>query len=168
MNDKTAEKRSKIPCWDQKRSLQGSFTLEAAVIVPLAMVMMVGVIFLAFWVHDAASMTAVNDYAVLSCASQTDLQPGGVSQKTVDLLSSRLIAAKDISSSLQGSDAEGKAVSSANITLPLAMLRTLLGEESQHLYEEVEISNLNGRKKLLLYKSICDGAEHLIGGMTDS
>lgn len=156
----------------KKRSLRGgrniafsgSFTLEAAVIVPLVMVIMVAAVFLTFYVHDIVTMTAVSDYALLENAGNIRKNEQEITTGMTQLLSDRMIAATDISSSVSGSDNKAYATASAHINLPTAMLKNMLGEETENLNKEIDISNLSGRKTLLLYKAIIEGASEISGG----
>lgn len=146
------------------RAFSGSFTLEAAVIVPLVMVIMVAAVFLTFYVHDIVTMTAVSDYALLENAGNIRKNEQEITTGMTQLLSERMIAATDISSSVSGSDNKAYASASAHINLPTAMLKTVLGEETENLNKEIDISNLSGRKTLLLYKAIIEGASEISGG----
>lgn len=145
-------------------AFSGSFTLEAAVIVPLVMVIMVAAVFLTFYVHDIVTMTAVSDYALLENAGNIRKNEQEITTGMTQLLSDRMIAATDISSSVSGSDNKAYATASAHINLPTAMLKTMLGEETENLNKEIDISNLSGRKTLLLYKAIIEGASEISGG----
>ena len=49
-------------------TIKGSFTLEAAVVVPITMAVMVAVVFLSFLAYDKVTMTAVCDYALMETA----------------------------------------------------------------------------------------------------
>lgn len=146
------------------RAFSGSFTLEAAVIVPLVMVIMVAAVFLTFYVHDIVTMTAVSDYALLENAGNIRKNEQEITTGMTQLLSERMIAATDISSSVSGSDNKAYASASAHINLPTAMLKAMLGEETENLNKEIDISNLSGRKTLLLYKAIIEGASEISGG----
>ena len=157
--------RKKRSLWGERNiTFSGSFTLEAAVIVPLVMVIMVAAVFLTFYVHDIVTMTAVSDYALLENAGNIRKNEQEITTGMTQLLSDRMIAATDISSSVSGSDNKAYATASAHINLPTAMLKTMLGEETGNLNEKIDISNLSGRKTLLLYKAIIEGASEISGG----
>lgn len=157
--------RKKKSQWGGRNiAFSGSFTLEAAVIVPLVMVIMVAAVFLTFYVHDIVTMTAVSDYALLENAGNIRKNEQEITTGMTQLLSDRMIAATDISSSVSGSDNKAYATASAHINLPTAMLKTMLGEETENLNKEIDISNLSGRKTLLLYKAIIEGASEISGG----
>lgn len=157
--------RKKKSQWGGRNiAFSGSFTLEAAVIVPLVMVIMVAAVFLTFYVHDIVTMTAVSDYALLKNAGNIRKNEQEITTGMTQLLSDRMIAATDISSSVSGSDNKAYATASAHINLPTAMLKTMLGEETENLNKEIDISNLSGRKTLLLYKAIIEGASEISGG----
>ena len=142
--------------------LQASFTIEAAVVVPLAMIMMATVIFAAFYVHNAATIAAVTDYAVLEQAAGMNGSQNVLCQGVKELLAGRLIGETAVSVSISGGEENGTAYTSASFQIPLAMIRELMGNTGEKLSFQTEVSNLNGRKKLLLYKSICDGVSELL------
>lgn len=157
--------RKKKSQWGGRNiAFSGSFTLEAAVIVPLVMVIMVAAVFLTFYVHDIVTMTAVSDYALLENAGNIKKNEQEITTGMTQLLSDRMIAATDISSSVSGSDNKAYATASAHINLPTAMLKNMLGEETENLNKEIDISNLSGRKTLLFYKAIIEGASEISGG----
>ena len=142
--------------------LNASFTIEAAVVVPLAMIMIVTVIFTAIYAHNAATIAAVTDFSVLEQAAGADESRNAVSLGTQELLAKRLIGETNVSVSISGGEQERSAYASASFQIPLAMINDLTGNRMETLSFQTDLSNLNGRKKLLLYKSICDGAEELL------
>ena len=108
--------RKKKSQWGGRNiAFSGSFTLEAAVIVPLVMVIMVAAVFLTFYVHDIVTMTAVSDYALLENAGNIKKNEQEITTGMTQLLSDRMIAATDISSSVSGSDNKAYATASAHI-----------------------------------------------------
>ena len=140
--------------------LKGSMTIEAAVVVPIAMVIMVSIIFLAYYVHDQAVMSAAADYAVMENAGKENA--GNTAQLINGILSGKLYSVSGISVSASGSKGSIKAQSSASFYMPLSMVRQMLGMDTKNLKAQVDVSFLASRKKLLLYKSICDGIPELL------
>ena len=147
-----------------KGKLEASFTIEAAVVMPLAMILMVTVIFTAFYAHNAATIAAVTNCAALEAAAAADQSRNAVSSGMKELLAKRLIGETDVSVSISGGEQERSASASASFQIPLAMVRDLTGNRMESLSFRTGLSNLNGRKKLLLYKSICDGVSDLLSG----
>lgn len=143
-----------------KRSLKASMTIEACVIVPITMVVLVSIIYLAYFVHDQAVMTAVSDYALMENAGKGS---AGNSQQIINgLLSQNLYSVNGFSAAAGGGGGNMNASSSVDFYMPLAMIRNIMGPDTESLYSEVNISFLASRKKLLLYKSICDGLPELL------
>ena len=142
--------------------LKGSMTIEAAVIVPIAMVILVSIIYLAYYVHDQAVMSAVTDYAVMENAGKNDA--GNAAQIINSLLGEKLYSVSGISAGADGGGGKLNADSSASFYMPLAMIRQILGQDTGSLSASVNASFLASRKKLLLYKSICDGVPELLKG----
>ena len=141
--------------------LKGSFTIEAAVVVPITMVIMVAMVFMSFFAYDKTTLTAVCDYALMETAGKTENNTGQIQSEVSGLLVSRLLAASDIKVSAGGSDMNAYIESSASFGIPMLMIQTLFGYENMNFSSRLDVSNLNGRKKLLLYKSILDGADSL-------
>ena len=140
--------------------LKASFTIEAAVVLPIVMVAMVSVVFLTIYLYDCVSLTAVGSYAVLEQAGNE--QSENLTDGCAALLNQRLLAASDVFVSVSGDDRNAAAEMSANFQLPLGMIRQLFSEEIQQMQKKISLSNLNGRKTLLLYKAICEGTVNLL------
>ena len=147
------------------KALKGSFTIEAIIVVPLTMAIMVGIVFMAFLAYDKASMTAVCDYALMETAGNTGNNTGKVQNAVSELLNSRMLAVSDINVSAGGNERNAFVASSATFDIPLLLIRKLIGSDAAKLNCSMDISNLDGRGTLLLYKSILDGVSSLTDGM---
>ena len=143
------------------RALKGSFTIEAAVVVPITMVIMVALVFLGFLTYDKASITAVCDYALMEAAGNTGNNTTKVQNAIFELLNSRLLAVSDIKVSAGGNTGNAYVSSAASFDIPLYMVKELIGGEAGLLSCNMDISNLDGRKVLILYKMILDGVSIL-------
>jgi len=141
-------------------SLHGSATIEAYVVVPVAMVIMLAVIYLSYYVHDKSCMTAVNYYAVLEHADGT-----GTSKDLIpdiqNYISGKLIWASDVNAHISTGNGRSGAESSASFNLPFELVRKMLPAGMSSMYSEINITGLGPRKKLLLYKCICDGVKKI-------
>ena len=73
----------------------------------------------------------------------------------------KLLASGNVTASVTGGDEKAYASASAEFIIPLAMMRKMLGEGTLCTSASVEVSNLKGRKQLLLYKNLFDGWKHL-------
>lgn len=135
-------------------------TIEACVVVPIAMVVLVSIIYLAYFVHDKAVMTAVNDFALMENAGNADA--GNASQMISSALSQNLYSVSSVSASSGGGTGNMNADSGADFYMPLVMIRNIMGQNTEMIRSKVRISFLASRKKLLLYKSICDGVPELL------
>ena len=141
---------------------KGSFTIEAAVVVPMVMVMLAACLYMAFHIHNAATMAAVTDAAVMELAAGWEEAPDSAGRDLEGILAGRLLGETETSVRVNVTGDAGSAEASAQFrTLP-SMIRELTGEKLSSLSFRTEISHLNGRKKLLLYKSICDGVSDLL------
>lgn len=144
-----------------KRTISGSFTIEAAVVVPMCMLIFLAVIYLGFYEYDQVTVNAVSEYAVYRQAEQN---LGGVSgtEGLEAELSSLLLAVSQSSLSVTGDANQSKAASSANFQIPLLMVDQLTSGTLRTIRAEAEGNAFDGRKKLLLYKNICDGAGDIL------
>ena len=142
---------------------RASFTIEAAVIVPMTMLILMAVIFLSFHVHDKVSIVAATQYAALVQAESSLAGSSGLAGPQQGL-SRQLIRATDAGLSVSGDADSVTAEASAGFTVPIPMVDLLTNHALQSISVSVHNRSFNGRKKLLLYKSICDGVQDLTGG----
>lgn len=148
--------------------LKAGFTIEAAVIVPLAMVLMAAVMMVSFVLHDRSVMHTAALFEIMDHAKGFEEEPEEAAAKVDALLAKRLIAAKN-PQVLVEEDKEGtKAGVSGVISLPGGLFRMLLGSSFEKPAAEVRISNLDGRKVLVGYKTICDGFSVLGSGKQET
>ena len=144
------------------KRLRGSFTVEAAVIVPLTMFIVVTFIYMAFYLHDRVIMSCIGAGYILENAADYSGSLADIQEDTEEMLKSRLIIADKISVSV--SEDDGAALSSsAKIAMPFPFITDIMGSSAEDIESTVNISMLDGRKTLLKYKAIADGAELLTG-----
>ena len=82
----------------KKRKLKAAFTLEAAVVVPIAMIIIVSMLFIAFLIHDCVVMNTVSSYIIMENADKYPDQPETMTDEIMQILSRRIILAKNICS----------------------------------------------------------------------
>ena len=139
------------------RYLNGSFTIEAIVVVPFIVLIMTASVFIGFFYYDKAVMDSVN-----ICTMLDDSQPAVLYAKVSDSLSAQLIGTSKPDFFINA-DQESRRISmSADFMIPLTFINLVTDNKLKSLNSDVSISNLNGRKKLLLYKSICDGIKDVL------
>ena len=144
------------------KRLRGSFTVEAAVIVPLTMFIVVTFIYMAFYLHDRVIMSCIGADYILENAADYSGSLADIEENTEEMLKSRLIIADKISVSV--SEDDGAALSSsAKIAMPFSFITDIMGSSAEDIESTVNISMLDGRKALLKYQAIADGAELLTG-----
>ena len=146
-----------------RQGYSGSFTIEAAVVILMTMLLLVTVIFTAFYVHNAATITAIADAALLENAASLEENRDSFCKDLEGVLRQRLIGESQVQASIGGGEDKRSAEVSAVFRIPLAMIDDLTQERMGNLSFHSDVSHLDGRKKLLLYKAICDGAENLLG-----
>ena len=144
-----------------KRKLKASFTIEAAVIVPIVMVVIVGIIFIAFMVHDMVTMDALNTYTLIENAGKYNDNTEIVSADLQNKLSSGLIITKDINVESK-KRTDGIIVRSCgNFSLPFSALSDLLGTKQINESSEITLTNLDGRGTLLKSKAVINGIKKI-------
>lgn len=142
---------------------KGSFTMEAAVVVPIVMVTFLAVIFAAFMVHDKTVMQSVSEYALLESADDLSRGMKQAEKNITELLDSRLLSASDIRATFQSRDNYAEVTCKATFHTPLHMAGKMLGFHSGQISVVLDASCLRGRPALLHYKLLLDGAQELLG-----
>ncbi|MCQ2512447.1 MAG: hypothetical protein MJ092_03570 [Lachnospiraceae bacterium] len=145
----------------KKVKLKAAFTLEAAVVVPIVMVIIVSMLFIAFFVHDCVVMNTVSSYIVMENATRYSEQPEALSDEILQMLSKRMIIAKNIAAEVTGDEEQLSVKGSSDYFMPIPMVQELT--DISNASTSIHISNLKGRKTLLKYKAICDGFQDVIG-----
>lgn len=140
--------------------LKASFTIEAAVIVPISMFVIITFMYMAFYMHDCVIIKTVGPYYILENADSYNDSLSGIEEDIADMLEKRLIIAGDVSVVLEEDD--GFILKcSAEFDLPLNFISTFLGASSGSISTQTDISALNARELLLEYKAFADTADSL-------
>lgn len=142
--------------------LKASFTLEAAVIVPLSMALIAALLIFTLAVHDGVIMNTVSIAAIIENAGKYSEDPENIRNEVQEMLQKRLVVAKNISVEIDGTEDQYTAISQGSFQIASGFIRYFTGEDLTNLNTRVCISNLNGRKTLLKYKTICDSAEQML------
>ncbi len=146
----------------KKRTCKGSFTLEAAVIVPLAMALIAAILIFALAVHDGVIMNTVGVATIMENAGNFENDPEIIREDVLKMLQKRLVVAKNVSVEVEESKDQYTAISQSSFQIASGFIRYFTGEDLSQLNTRVCISNLNGRKTLLKYKTICDSAKNIL------
>lgn len=142
------------------KRLKASFTIEAAVIVPLTIFIIAAFMYMAFYIHDRAVMGSAGAAYILENAADYSDSLSTIEEDTREMLENRLIIAENISVSV--TDEDGITLeSSADINMPLAFLSSILGTSPDSVSTSVNISMLDGRAQVLKYKAAADGIDVL-------
>ena len=124
--------------------LRGSYTIEAAIIVPLIFVLLVGVLFTGLYLRDAAYIKAV---AVKTAFEYTDEGTGREILK--DKLSSGLMT-MDLASVVYNRSTEEAVVKvHCKYSIPFKYIRHIMEKVLGEIEVEVKQTNLDGRKDIL-------------------
>ena len=145
----------------KKRKLKAAFTLEAAVVVPIAMIIIVSMLFIAFLIHDCVVMNTVSSYIIMENADKYPDQPETMKDEIMQILSRRIILAKNISVEVEGEEETVAVKGSGDFLIPIPMVQDLTGISKATT--KIHISNLNGRNTLLKYQALCDGFREVTG-----
>ena len=142
--------------------LKGSFTIEASVIVPMVMLIMLSLILLTFYIHDRALLTSASISAILENASErSDI--GALKSEAEQRIHSQLIAAYDIYVSADSNDGSFSISASGDFDWKNSFVRAFLNNSPGSLDVRVNISNLGGREPLLQAKVLSDAARLIKG-----
>ncbi len=145
----------------KRKKLKAAFTLEAAVVVPIVMVIIVSMLFIALFIHDCVVMNTVSSYMIMENATKYSEQPESVKDEIMQMLSRRMIISKNIAVEVEGEEDEFSVAGSSEVFVPIPMIQELT--DISKSTTKINISNLNGRKTLLKYKAITDGFRDVIG-----
>ena len=148
-----------------RRKIKGSFTVEAAVIVPISMGIIVTLICFGLYLHDAVIIETVGPAAVLEAAGRYSSTEQSVKSEVQEMLEKRLSSARGFSVDIKGEE-------DVRITIEAGFDRPLKGLISSPglsgIKTDINLSNLNGRKQVLKYKMIKDGVKSLTEGSKDN
>lgn len=139
-----------------KKKLKASVTIEASILVPIALLLVASVMTVVFMLHDRVILSTVSSYEVIDHASQYKDAPQAAEEGILQMLEKRLVTAKNIQTSSEG-ETDGMSVrTEAEIDVPLGKVQELTNAEGR-IETSVNVSNLNRREQLVRYKTICDG-----------
>jgi len=139
------------------------FTIEAAFIIPIVMVIVAVMLFFAFYIHDKIILTSVSTYYVLEHINEYEGNPETIENETKEMLEKRLLILKDAEVSTESSENEWTIKSSGTFNLPFRFLSLFLSGEENTEKSEINISNMKGRSALIKYKVLVDGLDKLTG-----
>lgn len=139
-----------------RKKLKASFTIEASIIVPLALLLVASVITIVFMLHDRVLLSTVSSYEVIDHATEYKENPQAAADEILAMLEKRLVTAKNVQSLAEGKEDGMRVQASADIRVPLDFVQ-MLTEAEGRIEATVNVSNLNRREQLVRYKTICDG-----------
>ena len=146
----------------KNRKYKGSFTLEAAVVVPITMALIAGLVIFTLSVHDGVILNTVSTAIIMENASRFSKEPENIQGKIMGMLSKRLIVTRNIAVEVTGGEDDCTATCSGSFQIASGFIRNMTGTEITDLQSLINISYLNVRKTLLKYKAVCDSASGLL------
>ncbi len=145
----------------KRKKLKASVTIEAALIIPIVMIIIVAMIFASFMAHDSVTMDAKNTYEVIENANQYNDNIENMQPNMQDAMTRGLIVTKNINVESK-KRVDGIIVKSCgNFTLPFSALQELFGMQQINESSEIAFTNLDGRESLLKSKAVIDGIKKI-------
>lgn len=136
--------------------LKASATIEAAVVIPITLVIITAVMTMVFVLHDRVILSTVSQYEAMEQAGESDSSQD-IQAAVSEMLQKRLITAHDPVVAASDEEDGLEIDTEGSIEIPMRIVRFLVGEENNQINSQLRISNLSGRKQLIKYKTICDG-----------
>ena len=153
---KNRTKKKQFP----NKQLKASATIEAAVVIPVTLVIIAAVLTIVFVLHDRVILNTASLYEVMEQAGAGE-DPQELRSAVSDMLQKRLVTAAETSVSADVKEDGVQIDAGGSVQIPLRMVRFLVGEENQQVEAQIRVSNLSGRKLLIKYKTLCDGLSAL-------
>lgn len=147
-----------------RKKLKASFTIEAGVVVPILMLIIVAMITIAFLLHDRVIMSTASTYEVMEHAGDFDAQEEVAIQNVRNVLDRKLITAENIMVSGESKSEGIRMNASGEADIPLSDVSRLVGEGREKLSVSINVTNLRGRKALIRYKTYMDALSFVKDG----
>ena len=140
--------------------LKAGFTLEAAVIVPLSLVIICTMILLSFYIHDKIVFKSAGVRAVFENRSE---DTSAIRSSVLDALENGLIMTRNTDVSCEINDDSASVQASGNFNWGYRMISGLFQDSLDTMSEKISISNLDGRSIILKY-ALADDLKELLKG----
>ena len=137
--------------------LKASFTVEASVVIPITLFIMLALILLSFYIHDKTILVNASVSAILENAND-DSDIGELKSEAYSRINAKTIGVNGTYVNVESND--GKYVLSAGSSFDWKndFVRAFLDNSLGSAEAEVNISNLDGRRVLLEIKVLSDAA----------
>ena len=143
--------------------LRASFTIEAAVIVPLSLIIICAAILVSMHIHDLVVIRAVSISSIFEGYS-TSSDISYIKELAGETLSARLIVTDNIEVTAENtSDGEYILTCKSSSGNPSALFGSYISSSLSSSTVSINISNLSGRDTLLKYKAAKEGLLSVIG-----
>lgn len=150
-----------------RKKLKASFTIEAGVVVPILMIIIVAMITIAFLLHDRLIMSTAGTYEVMEHAGDFDQQQEAALQNLQSVLDRKLITADNVTVSGESRSEGIRMRASGEADIPLSDVSRLVGAGSEKISVSINITNLKGRKALIRYKTYMDALSFMKDGQEE-
>ncbi len=142
-----------------KHELQAGFTIEAAVIVPIILILTFCVTFAAFFLHDSTVIKAVNTDVSVKNKGEKNADESEMSAEIQQKIEESLlmIDVEHAELSQDEGSKEFNAMISASAAKPKSMAEKILPVYFDGIEYELKTANTNARQTLNGYKAFCDG-----------
>ena len=109
----------------KRKKYKGSFTLEAAVVVPITMALIAGLLIFTLSVHDGVILKTVSTAIIMENASRFSKEPENIQGKILDMLSKRLIVTRNIAVDVTGGEDDCTATCRGSFQIASGFIRNL-------------------------------------------
>lgn len=143
----------------KRKSLKGVMTLEAAVIIPISLMIILAALYYAFFSHDNMKVKT-EEMKILNRNAGSYKENRKSPPENIDgEISSHLLMARGLSTDISLKKDRMSIRGNADIELPLALLRQISGGDAEHIDRYSEISGLDARGEVLKYYALKKGLE---------
>ena len=136
----------------------GSFTVEAALLVPMLVYLMLAMVYIDFWLFDQVAAQGLCCQAAwqLHVAENEDTEEIKAEEMAVDLeyaLQRAVICGEVIKTDCSSSDLYSRAECQIRMNIPLRSIRWVLGNEEG--YESAHAATVSGLASMTVFRKLC-------------
>lgn len=126
-----------------RRYLKGSYTIEATLIVPIVLLIIISIIYYSFYLHDSLIMKSCGYGFVLDNENYADISESELSEKARKLLDDRTILAQNISADVKLKNNGMEIYYSGNFSFPFIGLRKILENSISEINRSTKVKSIS-------------------------
>lgn len=127
----------------RKKYLDGSYTIEAALIVPIVIFIIISIIYYSFYLHDSLVMKSCGYGFVLDYENYSGLGEEELSEKARNLLDERTILAQNISADVDLKNNGMEIYYSGSFSFPFIGLREILENNISDINRSTKVKSIS-------------------------